>query len=156
MQTRTRKQVKADRLWKHWLSWLGEPFGIDLRPIPNYDPSCFRVAFEHFQTHGRKGLTEHELCGIHPLLCAQKAKEITLTSMAEESMEYWSKGWGWVTPWLHTCNQVKSGEKMDRLTYVAILRTIKSIAKDPHGFFERHTGIDPKTKARYFNNKSQS
>lgn len=148
---RTRKQIKADRLWRHWLSWIGEPFGPDLKPIGNYDPNRFRKAFEHFQTHGRKGLSVEEQHGIHPLISAQKAKEVTLTSMAVESMEWWAKGHGWAVPWIDTLGRVKGGEKMDRLTRVAILRTMKSMAKDPCAFFERHPGIEPELKQRYFN-----
>jgi len=147
---RTRKQVRADRLWRHWLSWMGEPYGPDFKRIEGYQPEKYRSAFERFQTHGRKGLSEDELYGIHPLLSAQKAKEVTLTSMAEESMEWWSKGNGWAIPWLDTLEKVKSGEKMDRLTRVAILRTVKTIAKDPHDFFERHPGISAELKQRYF------
>lgn len=153
---RTRKQIKADRLWKHWLSWMGEPFGPDLKRIKNYDPSKFRDAFEMFQTHGRRALSESQLYGIEPLLAAQKAKEATLTSMAIESMEWWSKGGGWAIPWLDTLSRAKEGERMDRLTRVAILRTIKSIAKDPHNFFSRHPGIPDKLKERYFNYRAAS
>lgn len=147
---RTRKQIKADRLWRHWLSWMGEPFGPELKPISNYNPSRYRRAFEQFQAHGRKGLSAEDQYGIEPLLSAQKAKEVTLTSMAIESMEWWSKGHGWAIPWLDTLERVKGGEKMDRLTRVAILRTVESISKDPHGFFERHPGITPELKQRYF------
>jgi len=147
---RTRKQVRADRLWRHWLSWMGEPCGPDLKRIEGYQPNEYRSAFERFQTHGRKGLSQDELYGIHPLLAAQKAKEVTLTSMAEESMEWWAKGNGWAIPWHDTLERVKSGEKMDRLTRLAILRTMKSITKDPHDFFERHPGISAELKQRYF------
>ncbi|MFZ4765828.1 MAG: hypothetical protein ACOYMN_12830 [Roseimicrobium sp.] len=148
---RTRKQVRADRLWRHWLSWMGEPYGPDLKRIEGYEPEKYRSAFERFQTHGRKGLSVDELYGIHPLLAAQKAKEVTLTSMAEESMEWWAKGNGWDIPWQHTCDTRKEGGKpMDRLTYVAILRTRKTISKDPHDFFERHPGISAELKQRYF------
>ena len=147
---RTRKQVRADRLWRHWLSWIGDPHGPDLKRIKGYQPERYRSSFERFQTHGRKGLSEDELYGIHPLLAAQKAKEVTLTSMAEESMEWWAKGNGWAIPWYDTLKRVKNGEKMDRLTRVAILRTMKSIAKDPHDFFERHPGISAELKQRYF------
>ena len=133
---------------------MGEPFGPDLKRIEDYEPEKFRAAFEHFQSRGRKGLSTEELYGIHPLVSAQKAKEVTLTSMAEESMEYWSKGWGWDVPWSHTCDTRREGAKpMDRLTYVAILRTRKSIAKDPHDFFERHPGISAEIKQRYFANR---
>lgn len=147
---RTKKQVRSDRLWRHWLSWMGEPYGPDLKYIYNYDPDAFRGAFEKFQTHGRKGLTPDELYGIAPLLAAQKAKEVTLTSMATESMEWWAKRWGWAIPWLHTLDMVRGGEKMDRLTKVAILRTVKTIAVDPFAFFERHPGIPTELKARFF------
>lgn len=129
---------------------MGEPHGPDLKRIEGYQPERYRSAFERFQTHGRKGLSGDELYGIHPLVAAQKAKEVTLTSMAEESMEWWAKGFGWATPWLDTLGRVKEGEKMDRLTRVAILRTMKSIANDPHDFFERHPGISAGIKQRYF------
>ena len=129
---------------------MGEPFGPDLKPIPNYDPTRYRKAFERFQTHGRNGIIAEDIYGIAPLLGAQKAKEVTLTSMAIESMEWWSKGFGWEIPWLDTLERVKLGEKMDRLTRVAILRTVKSISKDPISFFERHPGISHELKQRYF------
>lgn len=146
----SRKRIKANRLWKHWLSWMGEPYGPDLKPIKGYNPDKHRAAFERFQSHGRSKLTAEQLRGIHPLLAAQKAKEVTLTSMAEESMEWWANGNGWAAPWLDTLSRVKAGEKMDRLTRVAILRTMKTIEKDPHSFFERHPGISDELKRRYF------
>lgn len=146
-----RKQIKADRLWKHWLSWLGGHYGPDLKYIENYNPNEHRKDFEHFQTHGRKGMTEKQIYGIHPILCAQKAKESTLTQMAIESMEWWSKGLGWAIPWLDTLSRV--AEPMDRLQRLAILRTMKSIALDPQGFFERHPGILPEQKSRFFMNR---
>jgi hypothetical protein len=143
----TRKQVRANRLWKHWLSWLPEkPFDPDLRRIDDYDPKLYRRAFEWFQSNGRRGLTPDQLRGIHPLIDAQKAKEITLTSLAEESMEWWANGWGWIHPWSST---LESG-RIDRLTRVAVLRTMKSIEQDPHAFFERHPGISQEKKWRYF------
>jgi len=148
---KTRKQIRADRLWMHWLSFLGEPFGPDLKRIEDYNPETYRGAFERFQTHGRSVLSEDETRGINPLIGAQKSKEVMLTMMAEESMEWWSKGHGWAIPWMHTCATRKLGDKpMDRLTYVAILRTMKSIAKDPVDFFTRHPGISPEIKRRYF------
>lgn len=151
---RNRKQIKADRLWKHWLYWLPEQcFGPDLKEIENYDPEKYRKAFEHFQTKGRKGLTEEEIYHIHPLIEAQKRKEITLSSLAEESMEWWSNLKGWIYPWLHT---IENKGTMDRLTFIAILRTIKSIAKDPHDFFLRHPGISQQTKHRYFTQRVQN
>lgn len=147
---RTRKQVRSDRLWKHWLSWLGEPFGPDLKRIEGYNPEAYRAAFERFQTHGKAGLTADELYGIHPLIAAQKAKEVTLTSMAQESMEFWSKGLGWDVPWKHTCRTRKiDNPPMDRLTYAAILRTRKAIEQNPFAFFMRHPGIPEQMKQRY-------
>lgn len=155
---RTRKRIKADRLWTHWLYWLSPtPFGPDLLPISSYNPELYRSAFDHFQTRGRNGLTDDELRGIHPLIDAQKSKEITLTSLAEESMEWWANGWGWVYPWDHTINTRTEGNKpMDRLTLVAILRTVKSIEEDPHGFFERHPGISDDQKHRHFGRRYNS
>ncbi len=149
---KTRKQIKSDRLWKHWLYWLAdEVFDNNLKKIENYDPEKYRSAMYKWQTYGGKSLTDDELSGVKPLIDAQKAKEIFLTSLAEESMEYWSKGWGWIWPWRHTIDARKTDiRKMDRLTYVAILRTIRSIEKDPHDFFERHPGISDRLKARYF------
>lgn len=147
---RTRKQVKADRLWKHWLHWLSPtPFGPDLKPIPDYNPGTYRNAFERFQTHGPKALTEAERYGIAPLIAAQKAKEVFLTSLAEESMEWWAKGWGWVHPWASTLSHRNAGTPMDRLTYAAIQRTMRSLARDPLNFFLRHPGIAPELKQRY-------
>jgi hypothetical protein len=151
MKRRTRKQVKADRLWRHWLFWLSDtPMGRDLRLLENYNPERWRKAFEWFQSYGPLVLAEDELDGIYPLICAQRAKEVVLTSLAEESMEWWAKGQGWVYPWLHTL-QTKG---LDRLTRVAILRTMKSIAKDPVSFFNRHPGLTPKTKERFFSLKA--
>ena len=151
---RTRKQVKADRLWKHWLHWLSPtPFGPDLKPIPDYNPGTYRNAFERFQTHGPKALTEAERYGITPLIAAQKAKEVFLTSLAEESMEWWAKGHGWIYPWLSTLSFRKNSPPMDRLTYVAILRTMRSLDHDSLGFFLRHPGIAPELKQRYLSIK---
>lgn len=151
MTRRTRKQVRADRQWKHWLYWLSPtPFTKGLRPLENYGPEPFRDAFNRFQSSGASTLTPEELDGIHPLVCAQKAKEVFLTSLAEESMEWWSKGDGWIYPWLHTLAERKNGEKpMDRLTLVAILRTMKSIQQDSLGFFLRHPGIKESLRQKY-------
>ena len=153
---KTRKQVRSERLWKHWLYWLSEsPFGRDMRPLAGYSPEQYRGAFEHFQSSGRKGLTETDLEGIHPLLCAQKAKEVFLTSLAEESMEWWAKGWGWIHPWQHTLDTRREGKPLDRLTHVAILRTVKKLAKDPFAFFQRHPGIPDELKLRYLSYVAQ-
>jgi hypothetical protein len=146
-----RKQVKSNRLWKHWLHWLAEDvFDENLKRIEGYDPEAFREAFQRFQTHGSKALTEDEVRGIKPLKDAQKAKEFFLTSLAEESMEWWAKGDGWIYPWIHTLDTRKQGRPLDRLTIVAILRTMKTIRRSPHDFFERHPGISQELKARYF------
>lgn len=154
MPKRTRQHIRSDRLWKHWLYWLGDnpPFALNLQgPIPDYKPEDHRKTFEYFQTHGAKTLSSADLVGIYPLLCAQKSKEILLTSLATESMDWWAKSDGWAYPWLHTLDTRKEGRNpMDRLTYVAILRTMKNLAKDPHGFFERHPGIPADLKALYF------
>ncbi len=151
MKRRTRKQVKADRLWWHWLFWLSDtPMGRDLKPIENYRPEEWREPFDRFQSCGASCLSSRELDSIYPLICAQRAKEVVLTSLAEESMEWWAKGDGWIYPWLHTL-QTKG---LDRLTRVAILRTMKSIAKDPVDFFNRHPGLTPKTKERFFSLKA--
>jgi hypothetical protein len=153
-----RKQIRKDRLWKHWLYWLSDDaFDHNLKKIENYDPEKYRNAMDKWQTHGRKALTDDEFQGVKPLIDAQKAKEIFLTSLAEESAEFWSKGWGWIYPWQHTIDMRNTdSKKMDRLTYVAILRTMKSIAEDPHDFFERHPGIKPEIKDRFFSYRVDS
>lgn len=149
---RTRKQIKSDRLWKHWLYWLGEhpAFDHNLKEIKDYNPELYRNAMKNYQTHGRKALSNDEFYGVKPLLDAQKAKEIFLTSLAEESLEYYCKRWGWILPWQHTIDGGRR-ENIDRLTKVAILRTIKSIQKDPFDFFQRHPGIKPHIKQKYIN-----
>ena len=145
---RTRKQIKSDRLWRHWLYWVGDaiPFGPDLKPIQNYDPNQWRSEFERFQSKGPSGMSSDVLWHIAPLIAAQRAKEVFLTSLAEESLEFWSEGAGWALPWLHTIDTRNRDRPMDRLTYVAILRTMKSIKVDPLNFFMRHPGISEKRK----------
>ena len=151
MNKKTRQEVRKNRLWKHWLFWMGEPFGPDLKRMDGWEAERYRAAFERFQSLGAKALSPDELRGIHPLIAAQKAKEVLLTSLAEESLEYWAKGWGWRVPWQHVCDTRNIGRKpLDRLTYVAMLRTMKSIAADPVAFFDRHPGISTRTKERYF------
>ena len=149
----TRKQIKANRLWKHWLYWLGDavPFGPDLKPIPNYNPEQWRSAFERYQTLGSGGISSEALWHIAPLIAAQRSKEVFLTSLAQESLEFWASGFGWSAPWYHTLECGRSdARRMDRLTRVAILRTMRSIKADPVGFFSRHPGIKQHTKERYF------
>ena len=133
----TRQQIRSNRLWKHWKSWLPSPvFGLDMRRIDSYDPEPWRDAFQRFQTHGRHALTEAEYEGIWPLICAQKNKEITLTSLVDESMEWWANRWGWIYPF---ADFLAGGG--DRLTRLAVMRTMKNIAQDSIGFFLRHPGI---------------
>ena len=148
----TRKQIKANRSWKHWLYWLEpEPWGEDGQRIKNYDPEKYREAFNYFQSNGRRGLTDDQVTGIYPLIQAQKAKEITLNMMVEESMYFWSDGGGWRTPWRCTLDLNKTDtKKFDRLTLVAILRIMRSIDADPLDFFARTTSISPQIKIKYY------
>lgn len=147
---RTRKQIKSDRLWKHWLYWLGDGpfFNSKLETLIDYNPDLYRAAFERYQSHGKRALTAEELEGIQPLLNGQKSKEILLTSLAIESMEFWAEGCGWIHPWRHTLES-PGDRPMDRLTKVAILRCIRSLKEDSIGFFIRHPGIESHRKERY-------
>lgn len=149
---KSRKQIRSDRLWKHWLYWLKPPyFGPDWKELPNYDPEEYREAFHAFQTHGSGAVPHEKHAGLAPLVAAQRAKEVFLTTLALESFEWWAKGWGWEHPWQHTLEMGKTDQKkMDRLTKVAILRTIKSIRPDPLDFFDRHPGITAEEKVRFF------
>lgn len=114
----TKKEIKNNRLWEHFKSFISYPiFDSKLRKIENYDPEQYKEAFFHFQTHGRKGLTAEQIEGIKPLIDAQKNKEITLNSLIMEIFELDSKNWGWIYP----INSILS-YKMDRLTRLAILR----------------------------------
>lgn len=143
---KTRKQIRKDRRWNEFVLHLPRPmFDHDGNRLQSYDANAWRNAFERFQEDGAASLTPDELRGIHPLVCAQKNKEIMLTSLAEESMEWWAKGWGWIHPW-----QAVLDGKPSRLLRLAILRTIKTISTDPHGFFERHPGISDGVRNRYF------
>lgn len=144
---KTKKQIRQDRLWKHFKSFLDDRiWDSQMGEIHGYDPEPWRDAFFRYQSNGSKGLTADELEGIKPMVDAQKAKEITLTSLAIESMEWWSVGAGWIYPWLDVLNR---GVK-DRLFKVAIMRTMKNIAKDSVTFFKHHPGIPEATKQRYF------
>lgn len=146
MRVLSKKEIKSNRLWNHWLYWMEDiPRDPDHNIIVDYDPNLYRHAFETFQARGRNALSEDEIRGIHPLIRAQVVKEITLTSLATESMEYWSKGWGWIYCWRHTLDT----GGLDMLTKVAILRTMKNIENDPHSFFMRHSGISDDIKQRY-------
>lgn len=149
---KTRKQIRKERQWKHWLYWLGDGpfFDSNLKEIQGYDPEKYRQAFHKFQTHGVSKLTVEEQDGIKPLVDAQKCKEIFLTSLALESLEWWSCGHGWIHPWRHTVQINKTDpKKMDRITLVAIARTIRKIREDSYGFFARHPGIREDVKARF-------
>ncbi len=143
---KTRKQIRRDRLWKHWLSFLSKKcYGPDFKEIKDYNPELWRNAFEKFQTYGKSKLTKEEIYNIEPLIAAQKSKEITLTSLAEESMWYWSTGGGWIYPWLGSLQK-----PIERLFRVAILRTMRKIRDSGSlEFFLSHPGISEETKTRY-------
>lgn len=149
MATRlSRSALRSNRWWKHILYYLPEKvFGPDLRDLVEYDPNQWRAAFEKFQTHGRKDLSAAELYHIEPLIAAQRHKEVTLTTLAAESLEWWEKGWGWGWPWRAV---LESKPCPDRLTRVAIMRTMKTISKDSLGFFQRHPGLSEEAKQRAF------
>lgn len=137
--------IRRDRLWKHWKSWLSSPlFDINGNRLDAYDPEPWRAAFERFQSHGKSALTDAEYAGIWPLICAQKNKEITLTSLVDESMEWWANRWGWIYPFLSFLGE--SG--VDRLTRLAVLRIMKGVAQDSLGFFLRHPGIPEDRKMK--------
>lgn len=146
---KSRKQIRKDRWWNHILFYIPKhAFGSDLREIHGYDPTQWRDAFERFQSFGEKALSAQEREGIMPLIAAQKGKEIMLTSLAEECMEFWSRHWGWFTP-ISATLQRRDGElPLDRLTRVAVLRMARSIERDVVGFFTRHPGIKDEKKQR--------
>ena len=154
-----RTKTRKDRTWNHFIYYSDfskwSPF-INMKEIKDYNPEHWRVAFEMYQEKGRKFITPEEYDFIQPILNGQRTKEIMLDSLAEESMEFWAKGWGWIIPWVHTLETVT-----DRLTKVAILRTLRKIlgtklnSRDYHPesiieFFKRHPGISEKSKQRYF------
>ena len=150
---KSKKQIRQDRLWKHFMSFLdSKVFGPDMRVMDGYNPELWRDAFFRYQAQGPTALTDTELFHIHPLIDAQKRKEITLTGLAEESMEWWSKGAGWIYPWLDTINR----KPIDRLFKVACMRTMRTIAKDSLGFFINHPGINADLKKRYLDERRKS
>lgn len=150
----TKQEIRKNRWWKHILSYLpSKVFGFDLRRIQNYNPEQWRDAFERFQSSGIKALMPFEREGIDPLISAQRGKEIFLTAIATECMEFWSNGWGWMIP-INDVLQKRVGEpSLDRLTRVAILRMRKTMLENyPVGvvdFFCRHPGIKESQRERY-------
>jgi len=154
-----RNKIRKDRVWNNFLYFCNFkkwPAFINLKEITDYNPEDYREAFERYQTGGKHALKNaQELLYIQPILDGQRQKEILLDSLAEESMEYWAKGWGWIYPWVHTLDM-----KVDRLTKVAILRSLRTMlgtklnCTEYHpenilNFFVRHPGIKPKTKKRF-------
>lgn len=151
----TRQQIRKNRWWKHILFHLpSRIFGPDLREIHGYDPEPWREAFERFQARGRSVLSKEEISGIHPLISAQKCKEILLTSLADECFEWWSNGWGWMGPLDDTLYR-KDDAPLDRLTRVAILRMKRTMLETAAStsivdFFSRHPGISESKKQKRF------
>lgn len=149
---RTSKKLKAqrrrDRLWKHWLRWLGKPpYWSEFREYKDYDANAFRQAFEKYQTHGRSKLSDDEWIGIQPLINGQNQKEFVITGVCEECLEFWSEGLGWLAPLRHSI-----ACEPDRLTKVAFLRIERSIKeKGAEVFLLNHPKISQKKKdiARY-------
>jgi len=143
LSKKAKNQIRKNRLWKHWLYWLGEPpYWDNWHEYKNYDPEKFRDAFEKFQTHGRPALSEEEWFGIQPLKNAQNQKEFVLTGLCEEALEFWAQNMGWVHPLNHYVSTSK-----DRLTKVAVLRIIKRIQEDgAETFLLGHPKIPQKRK----------
>lgn len=143
LSKKQKQQIRKNRLWKHWLRWLGEaPYWDNWHEYKDYDPEKFRDAFEKFQTHGRSVLTDDEWFGIQPLKNGQNQKEFVLTGLCEEALEFWSQNLGWIYPLSHYASQEK-----DRLTKVAVLRIIKRIEEDGAAkFLLGHPKIPQKRK----------
>lgn len=51
---------------------------------------------------------------------------------------------------LHVMIDVEALARVPGAAQDVILRTMKTLAKDPHGFFERHPGIPPDVKQKRF------
>ncbi len=138
-----KNQRKKDRLWKHWLYWLGQPpYWDNWHEYKSYNPEKFRIAFENFQTHGRKALSDEDWFGIQPLISAQNQKEFFLTGVCEECLEFWSQNCGWIWPLNHSISLEK-----DRLTKVALLKIRKRILEDgSETFLLGHPKISAKQK----------
>jgi len=138
-----KNQRKKDRVWKHWLRWLGKPpYWDNLVEYKNYDPEKFRESFENFQTHGPKSLTGDELVGIQPLISGQNQKEFFLTGVCEECLDFWSHNAGWIHPLRHSISLEK-----DRLTKVALLKIEKRIKQEgAETFLLNHPRISVKQK----------
>lgn len=120
----TKKQIKQNRLWNHFKSYICYPiFDSKMRKINDYDPEKWRDAFLRYQSLGRRALTEEEIEGIAPLINGQANKEIFINSLVMETMEFDAMGWGWVHPINHT---LQTG--VDRLTKVALLKIKRRLA----------------------------
>ena len=165
MNLKKRKQkIRKDRVWNHFMYWCdfenNKPF-IDLQVVVDYDPNDWRDAFERYQTNGAKALSTIELKFIEPIVNGQRIKEITLNGLATESLEFWANSWGWIYPWIDSLTREPF---YDRLTKVAILRTIRKMQGGKKGhynpnsvidYFMSHPGISEKTKQYYLNLKLQ-
>jgi hypothetical protein len=145
--TEKKKQIRKNRTWKHFLSWLGNaPYYFELKEIKDYQPEKWRDAFERFQTFGPKSLTVEEFIHIQPLISGQKAKEICINGHVEEAMDWWSSLQNWSIPFKDSL--LRGG--YDRLTRLSLLRIMKSIQEDGIGFFSKTTSIDGNIKSRFF------
>jgi hypothetical protein len=144
---KTKRQIRQDRTWKHFLFWLGNgPHFINMQQSSDYNPEQWRAAFERYQSQGKSALSNDELAGIQPLIDGQRQKEICLNGHVAESMEWWAWHQGWIHPLRDSL--IRGG--YDRLTKVAILRMIRSMRDDLVGFFARHPGLDESVKSRHF------
>lgn len=114
----TKKQIKQNRLWNHFKSYICYPiFDSKMKKIGDYDPEKWRDAFLRYQSLGRKALTEEEIEGIAPLINGQANKEIFINSLVMETMEFDAMGWGWIYPINHTLHT-----GVDKLTKLALLK----------------------------------
>lgn len=129
----SRKIIRQNRLWSHFLYWLGDGphFHSDGSRWDDYEPERWRKTFLNFQSNGRRGLSPDEIDGITPLIDGQRRKELTLNSLVIEMLIWDSEGWGYIHPAMHVLET-----KMDRLTRLSVLRTLNNI-RQCEGFGRR-------------------
>lgn len=151
----TKKEIRKKRDSEHWKFWLPDPlFDWEGKKTTDYDADKWIPAFLVFQSHGRGPLSEDEWNGIQPLISGQRNKEITISSIIEESMEFWANGWGCLVPLRHTFDTNKTdARKLDRKTLAAMIKIFRQIREDSVGFFKRTSAISEDKKTRYINHK---
>lgn len=101
--------------------------------LSSYNPEDWRGAWERFDTYGRKSVSEEELYMLKPLLDAKGNYNLFLSSLVEETFEWWSKGHGWYYPIYHTLQTCHC-----KITKVAILKIVRQLQDNALKFFISH------------------